>query len=191
MAITKTTYVERVLITLAQDGSLKGAHQESISEIKDGAVVLAQKMEAAEPLDAITLAEILPDHAALIAEIAALNISLSEATAERDALRASQSSASTAPTADTISARQFFHGCALRGLCSEAEALDAVKNGTLPATLEGFVDQLPYDQQFNARMLLSGATTFNRSNPLTAAFGQMAGMTPADLDGFWRFCADL
>lgn len=97
--------------------------------------------------------------------------------------------ANVVPT--TISDRQFFQGCALRGLCSEAEALEAVKTGTLPAQLEAFVTALPADQRFGARMVLSGAVSFNRSSPLTEAFGQMAGMTPAQVDEFWRFCAGL
>lgn len=92
---------------------------------------------------------------------------------------------------ETITDRQFFQGCALQGLCTEAEALDAVKTGTLPARLETFVVNLPAEQRFAARMVLSGAVSFNRSSPLTDAFGQMADMTPAEVDEFWRFCAGL
>lgn len=95
------------------------------------------------------------------------------------------------PVPDTITDRQFFQGCALKGLCTEAEALEAVKTGTLPSQLEVFVTQLPGDQRFGARMVLSGAVSFSRSSSLTEAFGQMAGMTPSEVDEFWRFCAVL
>lgn len=80
MTLTTNTYIERVLITLNPDGSLKGAHQESLSEIKDGGTVLTARQEPAVTLTAEALALVLPDHAALLAQIDAL-------TKERDALR--------------------------------------------------------------------------------------------------------
>jgi hypothetical protein len=57
--------------------------------------------------------------------------------------------------------------------------------------MQAFIDQLPVAQRFSARMMLSGAVTFARSHPLTAAFGAMQGMTDAQIDDLWRFCATL
>lgn len=96
-----------------------------------------------------------------------------------------------APVPETISDRQFFQGLALSGLITQEEALAAVGTGVVPAAMAAFIDQLPLEQQFGARMVLSGAVEFHRSHPLTAAFGAMQGMTSAQIDDLWRFCAGL
>ncbi|WP_029006454.1 hypothetical protein [Azorhizobium doebereinerae] len=90
-----------------------------------------------------------------------------------------------------ISDRQFFQGLALRGLISQVEALAAVGNGTLPAAFETLIGQLSAEEQFAARMLLSGATSFQRTNPLVDTLGAMLDMGPAEIDDLWRFCAGL
>ncbi len=90
-----------------------------------------------------------------------------------------------------ISDRQFFQGLALRGLISQAEALAAVGTGTLPAAFEALIGQLSSEDQFAARMLLSGATSFQRTNPLVDTLGAMLDMSPAEIDELWRFCAGL
>lgn len=72
MAITRNTYVERVLITLNQDGSVRAAHQESISVLTEDGEVLSTRQEIAVPLAPETLATLLPDQAALLAQISAL-----------------------------------------------------------------------------------------------------------------------
>jgi len=90
-----------------------------------------------------------------------------------------------------ISDRQFFQGLAMQGLITQEEALGAVKTGTLPGQLELFINQLPENDQFQAKMILSGATQFFRNNYLTEAFGVMAGMSTEQLDNFWVFCSQL
>ena len=95
------------------------------------------------------------------------------------------------PVPEIITDRQFFQGLAVWSMISEAEALAAVKAGILPSRLEAFVSALPEGEQFPARMILSGATSYYRSSPLTATFGVMAGMDATALDAFWRFCAGL
>lgn len=72
MTISKETYTERVLLVLNSDGTLKGAHSEAMETIRDGDVVLAARMLPAEPLDAATLATVLPDQAALYAQVQSL-----------------------------------------------------------------------------------------------------------------------
>lgn len=86
---------------------------------------------------------------------------------------------------ETISDRQFFQVLAIRQLITKQEALAAVSVGTLPAAMEVMVTSLPEDDEFAARMLLQGATQFNRSNPLTQAFGAGFGMTPEQIDELW------
>lgn len=90
-----------------------------------------------------------------------------------------------------ISDRQFFQALAMNGLISEVEALAAVKTGDMPAAINAFVASLPTEEQFAAKMLLSGATTFLRDHPLTNAFGALYGMTPEQIDDLWRQAASL
>lgn len=96
-----------------------------------------------------------------------------------------------APVPNEISDRQFFQQLAIMGLITEADAIAAVATGTLPPAMAGFIDQLPADQRFAARMALQGATTFVRSNPLVETFGEMQGMTPEQIDDLWREAAQL
>lgn len=90
-----------------------------------------------------------------------------------------------------ISDRQFFQQLANQGLITQAEALSAVKIGALPATLEGLVSLLPAEQQFPARMMLSGATQFERSHPLTNVIGAAQGLTPDQVDALWVAASQL
>lgn len=90
-----------------------------------------------------------------------------------------------------ISDRQFAHGLALAGLISEIEAEEWVGPGTVPGALMAFVNTLPDGQRFAARMLLKGATQFERAHPLTEAFGALQGWSAEQVDQFWRDCAKL
>ncbi len=94
----------------------------------------------------------------------------------------------TQPTAvpHEISDRQFFQQLAVMGLISEDEAIAAVSTGSLPPAMAAFIDQLPQEQRFPARMALQGATTFLRTNPLVETFGEMQGMTSEQIDDLWR-----
>lgn len=75
----KTTFVERVLIVMNPEGTLKGAHQESLTRFVEDGEILMERQEGAKSLDAATLASILPDQSALLAELMLLR-------AEKDAL---------------------------------------------------------------------------------------------------------
>jgi hypothetical protein len=87
---------------------------------------------------------------------------------------------------DIISDRQFFQQLAIAGLITEDEALAAVMTGTIPQAMEAFVEALPTgQQQFSARMVLCGATTFERSHPLVQAFGAAQGMSDEQIDQLW------
>lgn len=95
------------------------------------------------------------------------------------------------PVPPVISDRQFFQGLAINGTITQQEALDAVMTGTIPAALETFVTQMPAEDQFPARMLLSGAIEFHRDHPLVSAVGAAFAWTDTDIDDFWRFCEAL
>lgn len=95
------------------------------------------------------------------------------------------------PVPSTISDRQFFQQLAIAGLITQDEALAAVQTGSLPAAFVTFIDQLPAAKRFDAKMKLTGATTFERSNPLTDAFGAMYGMNSEQIDELWRVASQL
>jgi hypothetical protein len=90
-----------------------------------------------------------------------------------------------------ISDRQFFQALALQGVITEAEALDAVGPGVIPAWLDALIDTLPEDQRFAARMLLRGATIFERSHPMVAVLGVGMGWSDAQIDALWAAAAQL
>lgn len=95
------------------------------------------------------------------------------------------------PVPATISDRQFAQQLATMGLITKVEALEWVKAGVVPDAFDAFVQSLPEDERFDAEMLLSGATQFNRDHQLTETFGAARGMTPAQIDQLWRDAADL
>lgn len=95
------------------------------------------------------------------------------------------------PPTQIISDRQFFQALALQGAISQAEALDAVKTGTIPAAMQAYVNTLSGNDRFNAQMLLSGAVEFRRDHPLVAAYAAAMGWTGTATDDLWRFAATL
>lgn len=92
---------------------------------------------------------------------------------------------------EQISDRQFFQQMAAQGVITQADALAAVKTGTVPAALQSLINALPADQQFGATMIVSGATIFNRHHPLTVAIGTAYGWTSSQMDAFWIAAAAL
>ena len=95
------------------------------------------------------------------------------------------------PVPAEISDRQFFQQLAIAGVISQEEALAAVKTGDIPAALSGFIAALDDASRFNAEMLLSGATVFQRNHPLTNAVAMAQGMTADQVDEFFRAAAAL
>lgn len=90
-----------------------------------------------------------------------------------------------------ISDRQFFHILALNGAITEAEALEAVKTGELPAQIMALIEALPEEQIFGAKMLMCGATVFQRLHPLTEQLGQAMGYTSRQIDDLFRAAGQL
>lgn len=95
------------------------------------------------------------------------------------------------PVPQVISDRQFYQQLAVAGTITQAEALAAVMTGTIPEVLDTFIQSLPAPDQFTARMLLAGATQFERQHPLVAAVGAAQGLTTAQIDDFFRAAALL
>lgn len=86
---------------------------------------------------------------------------------------------------------QFIQGLAYIGQITIDEAKAWVARGKLPASVTAFIGTLPEEQRFQAEMILCGAKTYLRANPLVDQFGTIAGMTPAQLNDFWFYCAGL
>ncbi len=66
-------------------------------------------------------------------------------------------------------------------------SLAAITSGTLPAALDAMVDLIAdEDIEWQARMLLAGATEFQRSNWFVDLFGAMQGLDSLARDQLWR-----
>lgn len=91
-----------------------------------------------------------------------------------------------------ISRRQFFQQAAVEGLITQDEAVFAVSTGAIPAVLQTIVSDLEdAQQQFAVKMLLSGATVFERTHPLTVAIADSFGWTDAKVNQFFTQASGL
>ena len=86
---------------------------------------------------------------------------------------------------ESISDRQFFQQLAIQGLITQHEAEEAVGPGTIPVSMTSLINQLPANQQFGARMLVRGATTFLRNHPVTQLIGTLYGLSDSQIDTLW------
>lgn len=94
------------------------------------------------------------------------------------------------PVPASISDRQFFQQLAVAGIITQDQAL-ASNAAVIPAPLLTIIDAMPANQQFATKMLVSGATLFERQNPVTIAIGSAYGMTSDQVDDFFRAAASL
>lgn len=196
MTITQSSSVDRVLITLSPDGTLRGAQQERLRMIRDDDTVISAAYEPAEALDAQALAAVLPDSAVLLAQVAALQASLTAAeqdrdaaVAERDQLRA-QLGMQPASAVPAISDRQFASELRHRGIITLDESLAYLGRGAIPAALQALLNQIDDSVVRNDTLeLLTGATLFVRAHPATDAIGAAFGWTPNQIDEFFLAAA--
>lgn len=90
----------------------------------------------------------------------------------------------------SISDRQFYQQLAIQGIISEADAL-AANAAVIPPALLSIIDAMPPAEQFGVKMIVSGATTFERNNPLTIQIGIAHGWSAAQIDAFFIAAAAL
>lgn len=90
-----------------------------------------------------------------------------------------------------ITRRQFFQQAAIAGFITSDEALAAVQTGTIPAIMQAVIDGMPTELQFAAKMLVAGATVFERDHPLTEGIGASLNQTSEQLDAYFRAAALL
>lgn len=83
----------------------------------------------------------------------------------------------------SISRRQFFEIIAIKGWISWQEA-EAAMEGAIPQALLNLLDELPLDdeQKFRARMLIKGATEFQRHHYLTYLLGYLFELDDPAMD---------
>lgn len=91
----------------------------------------------------------------------------------------------------SISDRQFFQQLAIDGVISEEEAEAAVASGAIPTAMLALIDELSQAQRFGARMMLKGATVFQRHHPLIETIGALYGWADEQIDGLFRNAAAL
>lgn len=96
----------------------------------------------------------------------------------------------TTPVPQSISDRQFFQQLAVQGIISQDQAL-ASNAAIIPPPLLAIINAMPADQQFSVKMIVSGATVYNRMDPLTIAIGTAYGWTGAQIDAFFTAAAAL
>lgn len=89
------------------------------------------------------------------------------------------------PVPQSISDRQFFQQLAISGIITKDDAL-ASNAAVIPLPLLAIISQMPEEQQFNAKMIISGATIYNRMDPLTLSIGAAYGWTSEQIDDFFR-----
>lgn len=93
---------------------------------------------------------------------------------------------------ETISRRQFYQELANRGIITKEEALAAIVDNTLPSEFALMVDSIiDEDIQWQARMLLAGATEFKRGNWFVDFFAAIKSLSSEYMDEFWRASALL
>lgn len=92
----------------------------------------------------------------------------------------------------SITRRQFFQQLAVMGEVSWEEA-EAAMGTTIPQPLLALLDQIPFDldQLRDARMLIIGATEFQRHHQLTYLVGYMYGWNDTQIDQLFHSAALL
>lgn len=189
MPITRSTYPERVLIVLNSDGSLKGAHQESIETIADGADVLSVKQTAAAPLDAGTLAAVLPDQGSLLSQVQTLTDDLAAMTTERDAALTAKTALESQVAALEAQLNPIdVNGFAILSAVQVRLALLAA--GITFAHVDAAIDALPAGvERDTARTYWEYSVELHREHPLIAQFAAALGLTDEQVDTMWRGAA--
>jgi len=99
----KKTYIERVLIVLNEDGTLKAAHQEKLERVFDGEELYAEKYLPAEPVEEEALIGLL-ENPALFKQIRDLDEALAEKNEQAQAELQTTIEAANAEIQTTIEA---------------------------------------------------------------------------------------
>jgi hypothetical protein len=205
--------VERILVVFNEDGSVKGIAsytengaaepmtEEAAAALLPHADLLAQVQalqatqqaneKRATDAEADRDEKVATAEAARAAAVAAAEAALAGRDETIATLEARIAELTAQPASIIVSDRQFFQSLAMGGKITEAEAEAAVATGTIPADMAALVDQLPPDQQFNARMMLKGATIFRSDHPLSDMLAALYGWSEEQKLDLFRVASQL
>lgn len=170
MTIAKSTYTRTVLIVLNENGTLRGAHQERVETITNDGTVISSRVMAAEPVSPEALAALLPDRAALLAQVQSLT----------DDLEAARAATPGATPQDgelpVLSAVQVRLGLLNAGIFSK--------------TVESVIQSIPDAvERERAHTYWDYSTSYHRSHPLVTMLGTSLGLSEEQIDEMWHAAA--
>ena len=197
MTITKVTYPERVLIVLEPDGTMRGAHVERITVISEDGNVLQTQQEPPEPVNATTLAGILPSQGTLISQVEALTNAAEQAAIDK--------AASDAEHAAAIAASNAARDAALARVAAlEAQLHPVDANGFAVLTPVQFLKQLEISG-FGEAVIMEALKVipneverrlayidlvyrleYRRDHPRVQEIATLLGLTSEQVDAMWR-----
>lgn len=164
-----TGYIERVLIVLNGDGSIKG-------------VAAYDERGSAAPLTPEALIKALPDHAVLLARMdaadaeavkaAMLQRQLDDMTAERDALQSKAGDTKAVAPEYSVSPLQAKMALLNAGLLDEVEATVA-------------------NSSRDVQLAWTNAQSFERNSPLIASLSSALGLSAQQIDDLFALAATL
>lgn len=173
MTIQKATTLYEVLIRFGADGTVKGAHQQSIERITDGEAVLSERQLNPETVDPAALGELLGKNTA---EMLAQIDSLTKAVAQRDtAIEAAESEIARLTALIPVAPQGAIHIAWLKLALEEVGKLDDVDAAVAHA---GRAYQILWDY----------ATTIRRTDPEVVAIGAALDL---DLDAVFARAEEL
>ena len=76
-----------------------------------------------------------------------------------------------------VTNRQWFHALANQGDITQQEAMAAIKTGTVPASMQAYIDTLPEADQFDTTMILVGETTISWTSDEFKGYASYVGWT--------------
>lgn len=91
---------------------------------------------------------------------------------------------------DDITPRQFYEQLGIMGIITQDEAENAL-TGILPQSFMDLVDMLPEQTHHKTRMLLKGASVFERHHELTDTIAWMYGLDADAVDDLFKAAAVL
>lgn len=185
----------RILIVLDPvTGTLRGAQEDRLHD--------NMRREDGIPLDAATLAAVLPQQAALMAQVQALIIERDAMTGQIEAERATEITAKA--EADAALATAQARIAELEALLAPVDAqgfpvLSAVQvrlallgAGIRSSKVQAIIDSIPDEvQRDTAHTYWDYAVELHRDHPMIAMFGAALGLTTEQVDAMWRGAASL
>ena len=85
----------------------------------------------------------------------------------------------------SVTRRQFFTQGAVSGWYSKAEALALLSSNTMPTSIVNYINSLPAEDQYPAKIYILGEAVYFRNSPVLNAMATAGGVTDKQLDSFF------